>query len=609
MHLEKGIGGGGGLGTSLPHKRRTLGSHTVQFYEEDAHLLRSVSEFLCRALERGGACVVIATAAHRQGIAQQLDSFGIDVGGETARDRYIALDAQQTLSEFMVNGGPDSKLFFKVIEPIILRAKSAIRRRTSSVAAFGEMVTLLWEQGNTQGSATLEHLWNELARRHTFALRCTYPIGQFASDSHSQLFQRICEEHSEVIPCESYMGLESESDRRKMVSSLQQKASATEAATERRDLEIEQRLHAEERLRRTEEFAKTVIENGVDCVKVLDLEGKLEYMSPSGLVALEISGEDQVTGRRWQDFWKEEDRPRAEVAIAAAAAGSVGSFQGEYATPTGTQKTWDVKITPARDPEGNVDRLIAVSRDITELRMAQSAAIHAEKLATAGRMAATIAHEINNPLEAVTNYLFLARTVQGLPENVQQYLDIADRELTRVAHIARQTLGFYRSATERWLSVHDLIQDALLIYERRIHNKEIEVEVSVDRKLQAYGKDGELRQVLLNLMANAIDACRSGGRIWFRAKKFSNGEQQGIRVTLADNGAGMPAEVQRRVFVPFFTTKPENGTGIGLWVTKCLIEQRGGYVHFRSRQGEKSGTVMTFFLPCPEHSCADLAAA
>jgi signal transduction histidine kinase len=188
-----------------------------------------------------------------------------------------------------------------------------------------------------------------------------------------------------------------------------------------------------------------------------------------------------------------------------------------------------------------------------------------------------------------------------VPESVLRHLELADRELTRVAHIARQTLGFYRSTSaSRWMPVAELVRDALMIYERRLRNKELSVEVAVDPDLKVYGKDGELRQALLNLTANAIDACHSGGRIWIRAQRnrnWTNGAEQGIRFTLADNGTGMAPDVKSRVFAPFFTTKADVGTGIGLWVTKCLVEQRGGYVRFRSRQGDPSGTVMSFFLP------------
>lgn len=255
-----------------------------------------------------------------------------------------------------------------------------------------------------------------------------------------------------------------------------------------------------------------------------------------------------------------------------------------------------------------MEQLIAVSRDTTELRSAQKAAIQAEKLATAGRQAATIAHEINNPLEAVTNFIYLANP--DVPEEVCRQLAVADRELARVAAIARQTLGFYKdNSKHRWVPVAEVIEDVLTIYDRKMMNKHLEVRIVVDPKLTVYARHGELKQALSNLVANAIDASHDCGKLWLRAqatKKWSNEMEEGVRITLADNGSGMPPEVQRRIFVPFFTTKSEIGTGIGLWVTKCLVEQQGGSLRFRSRQGQKGGTVMSFFVPrtCRENTPA-----
>jgi signal transduction histidine kinase len=239
--------------------------------------------------------------------------------------------------------------------------------------------------------------------------------------------------------------------------------------------------------------------------------------------------------------------------------------------------------------------------EVTELRNAQQVAVQAQKLATAGRMAATIAHEINNPLEAVTNLIYLAKTTPGVPKDVCRQLDIADRELARVAQIAQQTLGFYRdNSKNRWVNIAELFQDVLLLYERKVRTKQIETRVACDPSLTIFAKHGELKQVLSNLTANAIDASARGGTIWLRAQRtrdWSNGMHLGIRITLADNGSGMTPQVKRRIFVPFFTTKPSVGTGIGLWVTKCLVEQQGGHLQFRSQQGQKAGTVMSFFVP------------
>jgi signal transduction histidine kinase len=156
------------------------------------------------------------------------------------------------------------------------------------------------------------------------------------------------------------------------------------------------------------------------------------------------------------------------------------------------------------------------------------------------------------------------------------------------------------TSDNRWVNVAELIQDVMLVYERKLRCKSIQTLITCDRTLKLFGKQGELKQALSNLLANAVDASTKGGNIWLRAKVAegrSNGMRMGVRIILADNGSGMSSEVKRRIFVPFFTTKPSVGTGIGLWVTKCLIEQHGSRLRFRSRQGQKAGTVMSFFVP------------
>jgi two-component system NtrC family sensor kinase len=146
----------------------------------------------------------------------------------------------------------------------------------------------------------------------------------------------------------------------------------------------------------------------------------------------------------------------------------------------------------------------------------------------------------------------------------------------------------------------EVVSDVVTLFERRMCYKRLEIKIEVGAELELHVKQGELKQVLSNLIANAIDASVEGGKLRLCARlsrNWTNGLDRGARITLADNGSGMSSEVQRRIFVPFFTTKRDVGTGLGLWVTKNLIEQQGGYLRFRSRQGRRSGTVMSFFLP------------
>jgi PAS domain S-box-containing protein len=584
--------------------------HSVHFYEDDGLFLDSLSEFVGAALGAGGACLVIATQSHRAGLNERLKSHGIDTAYTTALNRLVSIEASEMLARFMVNGHPDEARFYEAVEPELHKARKALRGRSTSVVAFGEMVSILWHEGNYDAAIKLEELWDRMAHRYGFSLRCAYPIGLFSDQAQYDLFRRVCAAHYQVIPSDSYPALDDENDRHRMISSLQQKAWTMQAVMKGREDEIARLKHIEARLQRSEEFAKNVVECSVDCIKVLDLDGRIQYMSPPGLQTLEIAEPDSLLGRRWVDFWDVEDRRRAEAAVDVAVTGGVGSFTGECTTPGGTRKWWDVKITPAFDADGQVERLIAISHDITELRIAQQAAIESERQAIAGRMAATIAHEINNPLEAVTNYIYLASASECLPEGAAEYLRQADHELARAGQITRRMLSFYRDSSKtRWVSITELMQEVVALFSRKLLNKQLTTSIVADPALEVYAKDGELRQVLLNLTANAVDACHPGGKIQLRAHSTANwkGRGHGVRITIADNGMGMSPATQRRIFVPFFTTKGGGGNGIGLWITRCLVEQQGGYVHFRSSQGDQHGTVMSLFLPGARAATEEIA--
>ena len=468
--------------------------HSVHFYEEDSVLLDNLSQFLGGTLGSGGACLVIATEAHREGLASRLSRCGIDLPHARRAHRYLALDAEETLGEFMVNGWPDANLFEQAFGFVMEQAQLSLAPHRGQafppIAAFGEMVSLLWEQGNSEAAVRLEELWNALARRYRFSLQCAYPMRIFGNAENGANFRRMCSEHTHVVPAESYSSLRDEDQRSRMVSDLQQKVQMLETALADREREIELRRESE-----------------------------------------------------------------------------------------------------------------------NHLKLAQAAVIQAEKLAAAGRLAATIAHEINNPLEAVTNFIYLAMTNPNVPEDVCQQLEIADRELARVAQIAQQTLGFYRdTSSARSTRIAKVIDDVLAVYDRRIKGKNITVNLRADPALELHIKQGELKQILANLIANAIDATPSGGQLWLRAKAarhWRGGMQRGVRISVGDDGCGMTHEVKQRLFVPFFTTKADVGTGIGLWVTRSLIEAQGGFVQFRSRECDRPGTVFSFFLP----EQADLTAA
>jgi PAS domain S-box-containing protein len=265
---------------------------------------------------------------------------------------------------------------------------------------------------------------------------------------------------------------------------------------------------------------------------------------------------------------------------------------------------------PQRDSEGRHIATLDTKFDITERKRAEIALRTTEKLASAGRMAATLAHEINNPLEAVTNLIYLAQKEPSLPDSAREYLKLADEELSRVGHMARQTLGIYRERTSRQqVLVSDVLRGLLSMYSPRLATRRIKatLEANGERKVSAIS--GELRQVFSNLLSNSMDAVGNGGEIRFRVTAFNHLQGRtggGVRVTIADNGPGVPAPIRKRIFEPFFTTKRDVGTGLGLWVSRGIVERHGGSIRLHSHTGPgKTGTVISVFLPDMPQAPAD----
>lgn len=242
---------------------------------------------------------------------------------------------------------------------------------------------------------------------------------------------------------------------------------------------------------------------------------------------------------------------------------------------------------------------IAFVMDVTDRKRAEVALLKQEKLASAGRLAATIAHEINNPLEAVTNLLYLARRAPDLPESVKAMLETADEELQRVTHTAKQTLGFYRESTQaRDVDLANAIEDVLAVYARKLEHRGIRVETDFRARPIVHAFSGELRQVFSNVINNAADAMPSGGKLRIRVSHAADGPQPFVRVTFADEGAGIESTLRAHIFEPFFTTKRDVGTGLGLWVTKQLVEKHGGRISLRSStDAMHHGTTFSIVLP------------
>jgi PAS domain S-box-containing protein len=271
----------------------------------------------------------------------------------------------------------------------------------------------------------------------------------------------------------------------------------------------------------------------------------------------------------------------------------------------GRVSTWLVNIYPVRSATHGVRWVGAVIVDTTGIKRSEDALRRTEKLAAVGRLSSSIAHEINNPLEAITNLLYLLRQMESLDEQSTAYVELASHEVSRMSEIAQQTLRFHRQSTRPGLTnVNEILDSVLSLHRGRVRGLQVEVERRYRGDVELFCFSGEMRQLFANLIGNALDAMPSyGGRLIVEARhsrSCGDPSVEGIRVVVADTGCGMTAATRRRIFEPFFTTKEATGTGLGLWVSAEIIVKHHGSVRLRSRSAlehEKSGTVFMVFLP------------
>jgi signal transduction histidine kinase len=281
-------------------------------------------------------------------------------------------------------------------------------------------------------------------------------------------------------------------------------------------------------------------------------------------------------------------------------------LSGELAAEPGLQRSWLVNLYPVKTANQAVRWAGAIIVDTTERKQSEEALRRTEKLAAAGRLATSIAHEINNPLEAITNLLYLTRALPALDPEVIHYTELAQHEVSRVSEITQQTLRFYRQSTLPVMSnISELLDSVLTLHKGRVHSLQVTVERDYQPDVELFGFAGELRQVFANLIGNALDAMMPrGGRLVLAvrsSRSWHDVSVEGVRLFVADTGSGMDEKVRKRIFEPFFTTKEVIGTGLGLWVSAEIIQKHKGIIRVRSQprdlSGRASGTVFMVFFP------------
>ncbi len=354
-----------------------------------------------------------------------------------------------------------------------------------------------------------------------------------------------------------------------------------------------QRTAEEARLR-----LAAIVESSDDAIVSKDLNG---IVTSWNLAAVRLFGyqPEEIIGKSILTIIPPELHYQEAFILSKMRAGErLEHYETERVKKNGERVQVSLTISPVKNDSGRVIGVSKIARDVTQRRQIEQALVQTEKLAATGRMAATIAHEINNPLEAVVNLIFLARNFPSLPEAVKGYLVTAEKEIERVSLIARQTLGFYRETTTPGpVMVHEIVDDVLTVYQSRFRSRAIRVETSFEAVRALTARKGEVTQIVSNLVANSIDAMPTGGCLRIDVRETST-DGGGIQLAIQDQGTGIQEENLPRLFEPFFTTKKNVGTGLGLWIVKQFLQNHSGTISVTSNtDGVQRGTTFSMFFP------------
>lgn len=453
--------------------------HFVQFYEADGFLLNSLSGFIGKAITSGDAAIVVATQEHRDGLDELLQANGLDIAGAKTSGRYVCLDAAETLSKFMVDGSPEPARFNEVIGTVI----ASVTDGSSRVRAFGEMVALLWAEGNHSAAIRLEELWNNLQQSHSFSLFCAYPMNGLGGEKFIEPHGSVCSVHSRVIPAESYADLSDLDARLRAIARLQQKAESLEA-------EVKERRQVEERLR-------------------------------LALVGEQMARAEAETANRMKD-----------------------------------------------------------------------------------EFLATVSHEIRTPLNAIMGWSHLLRSGRLDEATAARAVETIDRNAKSQAQLVEDLLDVSRMITGKLrlnnepVDIASVINAAIDSVQLAMDSKGLHLEVTLDPSARhTMGDASRLQQIVWNLLANAIKFTPSGGRIEVKVERADGN----LQLRVSDTGQGIAASFLPFIFDRFrqadgTTTRQVGGLGLGLAISRHLVELHGGTIKAAS-PGEGKGSTFIIKLP------------
>ncbi|MFN2974207.1 PAS domain-containing sensor histidine kinase [Terriglobus aquaticus] len=370
--------------------------------------------------------------------------------------------------------------------------------------------------------------------------------------------------------------------------------------------EVTETVHAREATRRSERRFRTLVDSASVGIAIGTISGELTYINPALQSMLQYTEQEVAAGLvRWDKLTPPRYAAADLQAVAQLQASGVAEpYEKAYFDRNGNPVPVLIgafSLPPDSDLGGSGD-IAVFAVDLRKQKRAEGMLLQSEKLAAVGKLASSISHEINNPLEAVTNLLYLVRLDESIPQQSRDYLETADRELARVSQVASQTLRFHRQSTRPTrVDPSSLVDEVLQLYNARFANSRVRIERQYQAGVSLTCYEGDIRQVLNNLIGNAIDAMRnSGGCLTVRTRRATDraSGRPGVRITVADTGSGMPRATLDHIFDAFYTTKGIHGTGLGLWISSRIVHKHRGFLNaYSSTTPEHHGTVFQLWLP------------
>lgn len=579
-------------------------AHVVQFYDGDDFLSNRVADFLAEGFTVGQPAVVIATEAHRLAFNEHLRQKGVDVDGLIAGGQFLSLDARETLAAFMDGSMPSAALFKATVGVTI--AESLRRNAGASLRAYGEMVDLLWCDGNPEAAIALEELWNDLANLHTFSLLCAYNMGSFYKQAHADGFRQVCQTHTHVLPAESYTGSGDESDRLREIAVLQQQARSLQTEIlQRKEVEkalrdaLAERRQAEEIARRSQQEMQDFLDNAAEGLHWVAPDGVILWANQAELDLLGYS-RDEYIGRNISEFHADAD-VIGDILTRLCRNETLREYEARMRCKDGSIRHVLISSNVLWE-NGKFVHTRCFTRDITALKRTE--ALLQEAIQARDEFLSIASHELRNPVHAIhlqlINVLRAARQARKPVSTdwIASRVERASEQVTRLARLLDNLLDVSRITAARIdLQIEEVdfagvVQGVVERYAEALRGHEVSLQLK-----PVVGRWDKLRldQMVTNLLSNAI---KYGEGKPIEIALDVDPSNAKVCLVVTDHGVGIDPADHERLFTRFQRSasgRHYGGFGLGLWITRQFVEAMGGGISVTSEPGK--GATFRVTLP------------